>query len=493
MRSHSYQAIDLTGTAIDTEQGQHDTLADPQDEPRDGTVTVLANKQLSPLDATIHLVKGNLGPGCLNLPHAFSLIGWALGSGLFVLIALQGIYSMCLLLYCKNLLQERHNDSSINTFMDVARKALGFGGGRVVEIFLFVSQGGVCCVFLSLISTNLRSAIPDLSAVSSVLIVTLGLMGMVRLRFLKDLFWLCATANAFMVTAILTAAIAGLMNYVEHRPNPAVVAANATPFSIITFTSDMFYAFEGIGLVLPIENSFGSQQRSFDHVLVSSMSLVASLFVLIGVFGSIGFPDIRSGSVTAYLEREYPHVMWYSITNALVIIAVAFTFPLQLTPALEVLDGWLDDTEGGELENRSIDMDVIPTSDEDDIKAPSLQHEPSPQEIMIVLQDKLDAACSEQSQQSCYTANSWIFRRWAMVILCAVVVLLVNDLGILMSLFGAVGQTGLAGMPCAVHLALQYQGVAPKNSLWSLLNVVILLFCTAVMLTGSFLVAKELT
>jgi hypothetical protein len=70
---------------------------------------------------------------------------------------------------------------------------------------------------------------------------------------------------------------------------------------------------------------------------------------------------------------------------------------------------------------------------------------------------------------------------------------LVNDLGILMSLFGAVGQTGLAGMPCAVHLALQYQGIAPKNSFWSLVNVMILLFCTAVMLTGCFLVAKELT
>jgi amino acid permease len=494
MRSHSYQAIGLTGTALDTEQGQNDTLAAPQQQPSDATVPVVANKQLSPLDATIHLVKGNLGPGCLNLPHAFALTGWALGSGLFALIALQGIYSMCLLLYCKNLLQERNNNSGINTFMDVARTALGFGGGRIVEIFLFVLQGGVCCVFLSLISTNLRSAIPNLSAGTSVFIVTLGLMGMVRLRFLKDLFWLCATANAFMITAILTAAIAGLMNYIDHRPNTVIVTANATPFSIITFTSDMFFAFEGIGLVLPVENSFGIQRRSFANVLVSSMSLVASLFVLIGVLGSIGFPDIRSGSVTAYLEREYPNVIWYSITNALVIIAVAFTFPLQLTPAMEVLDSWLDDTGGGELDSRLIDLDRIPTSDEDEdnIKVPQLQHESLPQKT-VILQDELGSACNEPSQQSCYTANSWIFRRWTMVILCAVIVLLVNDLGILMSLFGAVGQTGLAGMPCAVHLALQYQGIAPKNSLWSLVNVMILLFCTAVMLTGCFLVAKELT
>jgi amino acid permease len=184
----------------------------------------------------------------------------------------------------------------------------------------------------------------------------------------------------------------------------------------------MFFAFEGIGLVLPVENSFGIQRRSFANVLVSSMSLVASLFVLIGVFGSIGFPDIRSGSVTAYLEREYPNAIWYSITNALVIIAVAFTFPLQLTPAMEVLDSWLDDTGTGDLESRSIDLLRIPTSDEDDVKAPQLQHESLPQET-VILQDELSSACSEPSQQSCYTANSWIFRRWAMVILCAVIVL----------------------------------------------------------------------
>jgi hypothetical protein len=31
-----------------------------------------------------------------------------------------------------------------------------------------------------------------------------------------------------------------------------------------------------------------------------------------------------------------------------------------------------------------------------------------------------------------------------------------NDVSLLMGLSGAVGQTGLAGMPCAIHLALQY-------------------------------------
>ncbi|KAI2499657.1 amino acid transmembrane transporter [Fragilaria crotonensis] len=487
MAAPSYQALSVD--AVDGEtwivQTQNDNLAD-----RQPVNEVPSDKKLSSFDAFIHLVKGNLGPGCLNLPHAFSLAGWALGSILFVIIALQGIYSMCLLLYCKNLLNQRNNDNNVKSFMDVSRAALGFYGGRIVEILLFVLQSGVCCVFLSLVSTNLVAAVPGLSVVACVGLVTLLFMAMVLLRFLKDLIWLCATANAFMIVAVMTATVAGLWNYVEQQP-ANIVAANPTSSAVITFTCDMFFAFEGIGLVLPVENSCNLPQQSFPRILISSMSVVATLFLLIGISGSIGFPSIRSGSVTAYLEREYPQLIWFSMVNCLVIVAVAFTFPLQLAPAMEVLDQWLD----GTLEDPRVDsgascgLDV--TSSEEDFDRSSMQNL-SPTQNVAIAQDELFPAQSSQHQQHCCNSHSWLLRRWGMVILCAMIVLLVNDLGVLMSLFGAVGQTGLAGMPCAVFLALQYQGIAPKNVLWSVLNMLILAFCFTVMVTGCFLVATEL-
>ena len=489
MASPSYQAlaVDTLDGAPRAVQTQNFSLRSRQPH-----VEIPSDKQLSSVDAFIHLVKGNLGPGCLNLPHAFSLAGWVLGSMLFAVIALQGIYSMCLLLYCKNLLNRRNNNNNIKSFMDVSKAALGFSGGRVVEILIFVLQSGVCCVFLSLVSTNLIAALPNLSVVASVGLVTILFMGMVLLRFLKDLIWLCVTANAFMVVAIMTATIAGLWNYVELQPLN-IVAANPTPSTIITFTCDMFFAFEGIGLVLPVENSFGLQQERFPRILISSMSVVATLFILIGISGSIGFPTIRSGSVTAYLEREYPHVIWFSVVNCLVIIAVAFTFPLQLAPAMEVLDLWLDGSE----ECPSVEdgaaggLDSSSSVEECDRSTNTMRSESSTQEE-VLFQDELFATPCSHHQSHCCNSHTWLLRRWAMVILCATTVLLVNDLGILMALFGAVGQTGLAGMPCAIFLALQYQGIAPKNVLWSLLNMLVLTFCTVVMITGCFLVITEL-
>ena len=45
--------------------------------------------------AYTHLVRGNFGPGCLNLPHVFAETGYAVGAALMSLVAAQGIYAMC--------------------------------------------------------------------------------------------------------------------------------------------------------------------------------------------------------------------------------------------------------------------------------------------------------------------------------------------------------------------------------------------------------------
>jgi len=500
--SSSFQA-DSSDGAITAEPQHEDALVVDCD---DDSVIVFdesdddipSEKRLSPLDSAIHLIKGNLGPGCLNLPHAFALSGWALGSGLFLLIALQGIYSMWLLVYCKNLMERSSHHHTI-TFMDVAKAALGTTGGHLVEIFLFVLQGGVCCVFLSLIRTNLNAFCPWLSDIASVLVVTAGLMFMVLLRFLKgtsvsmllcrlssqactelllsvtvctvDLLWLSASANIIMVIAILTATVAGLMHFSPSGAN--IIAANPAPSIIVTFASDMFFAFEGIGLVLPVENSYYSHQKSFSSILIGSMTLVAFLFVLIGLSASLGFPDVHSGSITAYLEKQYPDVIWFSIVNALVIVAVALTFPLQLTPAMQVLDKWLDhcDCRGKrrEASDASIEVTRYSVAQHVDAEEVTIQNEPT---------------VSSLDRASCCGIKVWIYRRWFVVLGCALIVYFVDNLGLLIMTVGAIGQTALAGMPCAIHLAMQYQGTAPRKRLHGILDIVVLFVCGIVMISG---------
>jgi amino acid permease len=447
-------------------------------------------KRITGLDATSALIKGNLGPGCLNLPHAFSLTGWALGSFFFFVVATQGIYSMWLLTYCKQLLTDHGKNGK--TFMDLARLSLGGFGQRLVQIFLFILQSGVCCVFMSLVSTNLQGAFNavgyiDVSSYARTAIVTFALMALVLLRFIKNLRWLSAIANGLMIIAILTAASAGLTEIVQNSKTllPPKAASSSSLEDIATFVSAMFFAFEGIGLVMPIENSFTAgytdpndvrrANQKFRKWLICSMSIVASLFVFIGVTASIGFPDIDSGSVTDYLVVRFG-TPWYQIVNGFVIVAVLFTFPLQLTPAVEVLDEWFGPGCSPLCCGPPLQGELRVESDESGLEVVALNEEET-------FDDEPDSIAAASQVCLCQTYE-WVLRRWLMVLGCAVVVNVVSDLAALISLFGAFGQTGLAAMPCLMHLNLQRHGIAPKNTIQTVLDVVILSFCSLVMLTG---------
>lgn len=389
---------------------------------------------------------------------------------------------MRLLTECKQLLLD--SGRSVHTFMDVAHVALGSTGHFLVQIFLFILQAGVCCVFLSLIATNMSAQLPKVSEETCIWIVTLLLCGIVWVKTLKHLRWFSATANLFMFTAIATSAIAATFQVVNlNLPLPAKSSSNFG--DLAAFTSTMFFSFEGIGLVLPVENSFtvadtleetsALNKYYRNRVLPFAMAIVATFFWVIGFFGSWGFPDIENGSITAYLAERYPDEIWFGLVNILVMSAVFLTFPLQLTPAMEVVEEWCG--------NRDVGHEAIPGMDSNENPLLVLQ---SLDNVYPTHQDHLlgrNETPGSNAAPFCQR-HGWILRRYMIVIGCLLVVLYVNDLSLLISLFGAVGQTGLAAMPCLCHLALQRKGLAPKHRLKSAFDIATILFSGGVMIAG---------
>ncbi len=540
---------------------------DPSRESAPPTNNSHQRKQISQFDAIQHLIKGNLGPGCLNIPHAFAMSGWVLGLFLFFVVAVQGIYSMVLLVYCKQWIrtaqQERRqltnesdgnnataNSSSeeIITFMDVAYVTHGRPGAICVQILLFVLQAGVCCVFLSLIATNLHAQVPSWDSDWCVCIVTVMLLLVVLVRDLKELKWLSLGANCLMVTAIVTASLSAVWvlasNADDDNEDAQQVAKKWTtnPAAIAAFISSMFYSFEGIGLVMPVENSFvgyknndtnestsevsSEEQELEEHritertktfvnpVLIGAMSTVASLFLLIGATCGPAFPDIVDGSVTAYLTTKYPNSLWYQIVNAGVMIAVFLTFPLQLTPAMEVLGDWFGPGcdpvccsgscmssgkyccfgGGGLLRRRGRrDHTIVAQSDETHDDREVFQDEGDVPEVTLPSRDGVVSTVPPPlPSNSCFGEREWIFRRYLVVFGCAIVVLTINDLGLLMSLFGALGNTGLAAIPCFIHWRLMQQGIAPLNFLLLAVDTATISLSLGVAIIGVAFSVKEI-
>jgi proton-coupled amino acid transporter len=85
---------------------------------------------------------------------------------------------------------------------------------------------------------------------------------------------------------------------------------------------------EGIGAVMPVENSMRKPQQflGYPSVLLIAMLVVTVMYAVIGFLGYVRFGDDIQGSITLNL----PTNEWPAITGqSLIGIAILLTFGLQ--------------------------------------------------------------------------------------------------------------------------------------------------------------------
>jgi amino acid permease len=218
---------------------------------------------------TLQLLRGNFGPGLLAVPFVFAQTGWLLGAVVTILVCLQGMYCMWLLVHCKQLV----NSEKVHTFAQLVSFTLGSKGGMVVQAFLVLMQGGVCCVYVQLLSTNLRAALKsggmllaDLTCVTAVVVILIPLS---MLRNISQLKIVTTMGNVFMVsrsqsladcanslllvqsiTVITVVLYAGMTIYEEPSKFKDATAATDDLSKVVVCISSLFYSYEGIALML---------------------------------------------------------------------------------------------------------------------------------------------------------------------------------------------------------------------------------------------------
>ena len=396
--------------------------------------------------AAVHLFKGNVGPGVLALPLNFQRVGPLAGLVITAVVALQGIFSMVLLLRVQRgaaaaaaaVVAAGHRDGEALSFEEVGFIILGSAGRVMVQTTLAVLQLGVCAVFISFCTTALRALLP-LGRTTAVFLVWGACSLLALLPTLRSLVPLSIFGSICMLLAVgtaLAAAVADLMDdarSVNPPPQPDDASVLTDWGSAFAAT---FYAFEGIGLVLPIENQLAPNGEllgrdcggwGFAHVLCGTLNVVALLFAAVGCLCSAAFPRIDSASVTAFLASRGP---FFEFVNALVASAVLLTFPLQLTPASQVIEGAL----------------------------------------------------------GLRGAGSRRFCRLLLVAGCALLVLILPSLDLLIDVMGSCANTVLAGLPCLFHATLTLRSKAPADASARrrragvlALDVSVMMLCAAVM------------
>ncbi|KAJ0184123.1 hypothetical protein K1T71_000546 [Dendrolimus kikuchii] len=290
------------------------------------------------LDTLLHLFRGNIGSGLLAMGDAFKNGGIMFATIMTVILGVICVHSQHLLLNCSEELHRQTQRNKAPGFAETVRLVFARGPRclrpfatfmkTLVNVFLCVTQLGFCCVYIVFIANNVKLICDqynfhlDLSVHMVLVVVPVLLSCMVRnLKFLTPL---STAANLMMALGV------GAVLYEAAQDLPPVSSRTylASWQQLPLYFGTAVYAFEGIGLVLPLKNEM-ERPELFQRplgVLNVGMFFVGGIFIVVGFLGYLQWGDDVRGSVTLNLPAG--HVL-SNVVQGLIALAILFTYPLQ--------------------------------------------------------------------------------------------------------------------------------------------------------------------
>lgn len=170
----------------------------------------------------------------------------------------------------------------------------------------------------------------SISRKNLVILQCLILIPFVLIRDLAKLSFSSLLSSVFIIVGLLIIFYFSGLQLIEHGLGPNIVQFNSKTWSMLIGVA--VTAFEGIGLILPIEASMANPEK-FPFVLSLSMALITVMFVAIGVIGYSSFGD----NVKSIIILNLPLTNFaVQLIMLLYSIAVFLTAPLQLFPAIRI-------------------------------------------------------------------------------------------------------------------------------------------------------------
>lgn len=304
------------------------------------------DKPNSTSGSLIHLLKSSLGTGILAMPVAFKNAGLLFGAIGTVIVGL-----ICT--HCVHILVKTSHDVCKRTripvlgFAETAERVFQYGPVKLRKMAnfskLFVDYGLMAtyfsagCVYIVFIGSSLEKVINtaadlDWSVRIYILLTMLPVLLIGQIRELKFLVPFSFLANMFIVVTF------GItLYYIFKDPLVFDDKPNFASFATLPlFFSTVIFAMEGIGVVMPVENSMAKPQHFLGcpGVLNTAMGTVITLYAVIGFFGYVRYGDEAAGSVTLNLPAED---LLAKIAQLLIAAAILFTFGLQFYVPMDIL------------------------------------------------------------------------------------------------------------------------------------------------------------
>lgn len=311
--------------------------------PADNRPQELANSTAGSL---AHLLKSSLGTGILAMPMAFKNSGLLFGAVGTLVVGFLCTHCVWILVRTSQDLCKQIKVPALS-FAETAGKAFENGPQKVrrfaniaeqfVDIALMATYFSAACVYVVFISESFHDVINydcdldwDIRIYIAMAMAPLLIMG--QIRRLKLLVPFSALANLFIVITFAITLYFMFNEKLDFSDKPLFASVSTLPL----FFSTVIFAMEGIGVVMPVENTMKKPQHFLGcpGVLNAAMITVISLYALIGFFGYIKFGEGVKGSITLNLEEGDPVA---DVAKLLMGLAILFTYGLQFYVPMDIL------------------------------------------------------------------------------------------------------------------------------------------------------------
>uniref|UniRef100_A0A452HZ33 Amino acid transporter transmembrane domain-containing protein n=1 Tax=Gopherus agassizii TaxID=38772 RepID=A0A452HZ33_9SAUR len=299
----------------------------------------------------IHLVKGNIGTGLLGLPLAVKNAGIVLGPLSLLVMGIAAVHCMGILVKCAHRFCNKYQ----RPFVDYGDAVMyGLEASPSAWLRTHAIWGRYCgivqdpgffvlfCFFgssLQVISaangttndchSNKTTALtPTMDSRLFILSLLPFLVLLVYIQNLKFLSIFSMLANLAMLCSLL------MINWyiITGIPDPSNLPLIAGWKTYPLFFGTAIFAFEGIGVVLPLENKM-KNPRHFPVVLYVGMAIVTILYISLGTLGYLRF----GASIQASITLNLPDCWLYQSVKLLYSIGIFFTYALQFYVPAEII------------------------------------------------------------------------------------------------------------------------------------------------------------
>lgn len=222
-------------------------------------------------------------------------------------------------------------------------KAYGKKGTMLVRLTIVAQQCGICLTYFVFVATNAKElvefAMPSVTAPSLAWLCLVQVAVYAPLscvRNVQNFAYFNLLANALILYALLVLTVfasfrvarRGAAHTLDH-----LKLFNPTSFYLFIGTSAFVY--EGsAALVVPLQEAVRDDlQAQFAPLYLKTMMLIVFVYI---AFGCINWAAYGTSTETV-LTVNLPDGVWKASVQLAYLLAVIFTFPLQLFPAVQIL------------------------------------------------------------------------------------------------------------------------------------------------------------